>query len=629
MTKRRNPIAEMWTGFWKLITWLRMATFNLLFLLILFVVLGTVFAPKHLPVPQEGPLLLTPSGFLVDQKAYKSPTMLLMEPSDEMPAETVVRDLVNAIQVAATDPNVSALILDLSHLMGGALSKLEEVGQALQIFKASGKPIIAYGDNYTQSQYYLASYADEIYLNDMGAVLVTGFGLYRHYMEEGLDKLDVNVHVFRVGEFKDFIEPFIRNEMSQASRQHNMRWLHELWGVYTSRIESLRELPKGAIDDFVNNLDIHMARADGNSARMALEHGFVDVITSRVAVHEMLMERFGTNHFGDSFKAIPHDQYLARIQTAHPIKPERIGLIVASGSILEGEQPAGNIGGDTLSRLIRQAREDETIKALVVRVDSGGGSAMASEVIREELAAMRAEGTPVVISMGSVAASGGYWMSLPANQIWATPTTITGSIGVFGVFPTFERTLANLGVHVDGLATTDLAGADRVDLALPEKAARVAQASVESIYERFVNLVADAREIPPSDVHELAQGKVWTGATAEELGLVDRLGYLQDAIAAAAELAALTDYAVQPIEPELSPAEQFLRAIRGQAANVASLVQGQAFSHWLGGSSTHALVAEQTTLARFYRELHNALSPLVNAKRNGVYAQCVQCTGEI
>ncbi len=633
MTHPRNSLARLWNGFWKTITWLRVATLNLLFVVIVLLVVAAILSPTHLPIPKQGPLVIAPSGYLVDQMSYKSPTLFLLGSSSERPTETLVRDLVLSIEAAATDPDITALILDLDYLMGGALSKLEEVGQALQTFKATEKPIIAYSDNYTQAQYYLATYADEIYLNTMGSVLISGFSMYQHYMKEGIDKLKVNVHVFRVGEYKDFIEPFTRNSMSRASREHNTQWINELWGVYTSRVETSRQLPPGAVDNFINNMSAHLAEAGGDSARMALDYGLVDHLVSRVAMESTLMERFGANEQGDGFKAIPQPHYLTRKQLLQSQKPDRVGLIVASGSIADGEQPAGNIGSDTLTRLIREARENDAIKALVLRVDSGGGSAFASEIIRQELAAVRVQGKPVVISMGSLAASGGYWISAPADQIWATPTTLTGSIGVFGIFPTFEQTLNQLGVQVDGIATTELAGSNRLDRPLSPQAAQLAQANVEAIYQRFITLVAEARGKTPQEVHEIAQGRVWTGATAAELGLVDELGYLDDAIAAAANIAGIEDYSVELVEQQLTPSEQIIRAIRGEVRGLLGDAQNRIMGQWLSGGSPQAtsnsfasgLLAEQAALARFYQQIHASLAPLINGKRNGIYAQCMQC----
>lgn len=623
MTQSRSAIAKIWTGFWKLITWLRVATLNLVFLVIMLVLLISVFGSPQLTIPQEGPLLVTPSGYLVDQESYRSPSALLMD-NDNMPAETLVRDLVQSIEIAAKDDNVTALILELNYLLGGGLSKLEEIGTALETFKKSGKPIIAYADHYTQTQYYLASYADEIYLNDMGALLLTGFGMYQHYMKDGLDKLNVKVHVFRVGSYKDFVEPFTRNSMSESSRQHTSQWVNELWGIYSSRIETARQLPAGALHNFINNMDTHLQQVGGDNAQLALTHGLVDQITSRVAMRDILIERFGADDYGDSFKFIPQRHYLAQKRIQLEAKPDRVALIVASGTIMDGEQPAGSIGSDTLSRIIRTARDDDAVKALVLRVDSGGGSALASEIIREELAATREAGKPVIVSMGSLAASGGYWLSAPADQVWATPTTLTGSIGVFGIFPTFETTLSNLGVHLDGVGTTDLAGSDRLDRALPAEAGNVIQASVESIYRRFINIVADARNMTPEDVHEIAQGRVWTGATAAELGLVDKLGYLNDAVAAAAETAGLDQYSVELFEQELTPMEQILRAFQGEVRGFVHYLQGTAVTSTLTAPQA-PLIGGQTSLAKFYRQLQHNLSPVLDAKNGGIYAQCLQC----
>lgn len=559
-------LVRVFSGFWKLITWLRVSLFNLLFLVMLLALVVALLPQEEQRLTGKRALRVVPSGFLVDQRSYVDPVTQILEQSRPEEVETLVSDLVKTINHAARDERISALVLELDYLVGGGISKLEEIGAALQRFKVSGKPIIAVADNYSQEQYYLASYADEIYLHPMGGVLLTGYGSYRNYFKNALDKLAVNFHVFRVGDYKDFIEPYTRNDMSAASREHNALWLQQLWSVYTSRVESLRDLPSGALNSYINNLDENLNHANGNSARLAMNAGLVDQLAGRRQVRQLLQQKLGSSRKGDDYKALDYWDYLHHLKRENGHNGGKIGVVVAKGMIVDGEQPEGTIGGDTMAQLLREAREDSSLKALVLRIDSGGGSAFASEVIRQEILATRQSGIPVIVSMGSVAASGGYWIASAGNEIWATPTTITGSIGVFGAFPTFELTLDKLGVSTDGIGTTKLAGAMRVDRPLSPQAENVIQQGVEFVYQQFLTLVAEARDSSVGEIHQVAQGRVWSGATAKELGLVDKIGNLEDAVAAAAHRAGLDSYHIHLIRKTLTPKEQILRELAGGAA---------------------------------------------------------------
>ncbi|MDP1519939.1 signal peptide peptidase SppA [Porticoccus litoralis] len=589
--------------------------FNLLFVLIVVALIISMFQKDVQPLPESAALRIAPGGFLVEQKTYTDPLTQLMQQSSPADAETLVQDVVEAIDRGATDPRINSLVLELDYLLGGGLTKLEDVGKALKDFRKSGKPIIAVGDNFTQEQYYLASYADEIHLNPMGAVLIAGFGSYHSYFKDALDKLRVNVNVFRVGTYKDAIEPFTRTDMSPASREHNSAWLNALWSVYTSRVESQRNQPIDAINDYVNNLGAKLAAYQGNTAELAVATGLVDKLSTRPQMADRLRQLAGVDEDGN-YQGIDMKRYLSHTRRAEALEPtpvgDKIGIIVAKGMILDGEQPAGTVGGDSLAQRFQQARKDDQLKALVLRIDSPGGSAFASEVIRQELLATRKAGLPVIVSMGTVAASGGYWIAMGANEVWASPTTITGSIGVFGVIPTFEESLAALGINNDGIGTTELADLYQLDRPMSDQAKQVVQSGVNHIYDHFLSLVADARGTSPEAIHEVAQGRVWTGAKARELGLVDELGDLQAAIEAAARVAGLEQYEVEEIRKPLDFREQLLQELaNGQVAGwLVQRSQGWMPQSWLMGLYS----------------LGNKLNPLgrLNDPR-GMYLQCFEC----
>lgn len=585
-----------------------------LLLLIFIAMLASLFGGNLKPLPEHALLRIAPSGTLVEQRSYSDPRELLGPGGGSAP-ETRVADLVEAIGAAATDARITGIALELDDLAGGGLDKLETVGQALLAFRTSGKPVIAVGDSYSQQQYYLASFADEIHLNPFGNVLLTGLGRYHLYFKEALDKLRINFHVFRVGTYKDAVEPFIGTGMSDASREHTGAWLTELWQQVATGLEGRRHLATGAIDDYVNHADAKLAAANGDGAQLALQSGLVDHISTRPEILVRLRALAGKGDDERDYGYVELREYQAHLNLRKPADAGRpkIGVLVASGVMYDGDQQAGAIGGDSLARLIRQTREKAVVKALVVRIDSPGGSAFAADLVRQELLATQAAGIPVVVSMGTVAASGGYWIAAEADEIWAEPTTITGSIGVFGMVPTFEDSLAAIGIHNDGVGTGPLAGAMRLDRPMSEQAARLIQGSVDNIYRRFVGLVASGRHMDVAAVDGIAQGRVWTGRQAQKRGLVDHLGNLDAAVAAAAHRAGVENYETVPVEPPLDFRERFIRQLMesGQLPEAGIVLPAA------------SLTARFGELLRLL--VQSSAGDWITAARHGVFLHCLEC----
>ncbi|WP_075185822.1 signal peptide peptidase SppA [Teredinibacter haidensis] len=559
-------IGSLWNGLWKIVSWLRAAFVNLLFLLVLIVIIASIVSAPRFEMPAKTALYIAPEGYLVDQKTYKPTPAELLLGSEDRIAETPLRELIGTVIQASKDKRITALVLDLNHFVGGGISKMEELGQALNQFKAAGKPIYAYADNYSQQQYFLASYADTIYMNDMGNLLLTGFGVYRNYYKDAADKLAVKFHVFRVGDYKDAVEPFMRNDMSTASREHNSRWLNELWQRYTQVVSQNRQLPQSEIESYIISIATESSQTEETLATIAQSQGLVDELHSRSGIRKALIEQVGKDDEDDTFKAISYSHYRHAMAKHSPQNKNNIGLIVAAGNILDGKQDNGAIGGDSLSELIRQAREDESLKALVIRVNSGGGSAFASEVIRREILEAQEQELPVYISMGSMAASGGYWISTAAEQIWATPSTLTGSIGVWGLIPNIADSVNKIGIHSDGIGTTSLSDIYHIDRELSAPAQILIQNGVNDVYTRFLNIVAEARNSDPTSVNEIAGGRVWTGEAAKSLGLVDNIGTLNDLIISVASDRELDSYGIKVIEKPLSTSEEIMRALMEDAS---------------------------------------------------------------
>jgi len=587
---------------------------SLVVVLFFIAIIGGMFVDDIQPMPERGALYLAPSGTLVDQLSYIDPVSEIFAQPGQRDTETLVRDIVQALDHAQYDERITHVLLDTNYMAGGSIAKLEEISGALQRFKRSGKPIVAIGDNFSQSQYFLAAHADEIIMNPLGRVMLTGFGSYSNYYKEALDKLKINVHVFRVGKYKSAVEPFLGKGMSDEARADRRDLVDSLWQFYTSRVEQLRGLPNGALNDLANNIHLRLAEENGDIAALALQQGLIDRIATRSETKAHLLEILPQSN--GEFDSVPMAAYLnhmklGSLKAVNKGRPE-IAVVVASGAILDGNQPEGTVGGDTLAEMFAAIEDEDQVKAVVLRVDSPGGSAFASDVIRDSIASLRKRNIPVVISMGSYAASGGYWIATESDKIVALSTTITGSIGVFGVIPTFEDSLSAMGVYSDGVGTTNIAGMLQLSRAMTPETKMIMQSGVEHVYSRFLNLVADARETTPSAIHEIAQGRVWTGKKALELGLVDALGDLNDAIASAAILAGVSDYKVNYRRKPLSFMEQVMMEISG---NMDAAVGAMGLQSWLPMS--------------LQRQLASALKPLqfLDALNdpNHVYLYCENC----
>lgn len=505
-------------------------------------VLVAFFFHPEPEVPAGAALVLRPVGTIVEQ-AELEPPLALLRAGGAPAGQLRLADLVEAVRSARDDERIAALIIETDELVGGGFSKLAELRAAIAEFKAAGKPVLARGERFTQSQYYLASVADEVHLSPDGFVLLRGLARYGTYFKDALDKLGVKVHVFRVGEYKSFSEPFTRNDMSDEDRESTRDLLDGLWRIMRDDIAASRKLTPEAVDAHVNNIRDALAASGGDAAKAALAAGLVDRFSTRDEWRARLIEAVGVVADDKEPRSIGLDDYLL-LSAREKDADASVAVIVAQGTIVDGAEPAGVVAGDTFAHLIREARENEDVKALVLRIDSPGGSAWASELIRRELQLTREAGKPVIASMSSVAASGGYWIAAGADEIWAAPGTVTGSIGIFGLFPEFSEPLRRLGIGVDGVATAPLAGALDPRRPLDPAAAEAMQLSIDHGYRRFLEVVAQARKMSTAEVDAVARGRVWTGEAASRLGLVDKLGGLGDAIKAAAARAGLADYDV-------------------------------------------------------------------------------------
>ncbi|HBD5346317.1 TPA: signal peptide peptidase SppA, partial [Escherichia coli] len=466
------------------------------------------------------------------QRFSKLSRQLLGASSDRL-QENSLFDIVNTIRQAKDDRNITGIVMDLKNFAGGDQPSMQYIGKALKEFRDSGKPVYAVGENYSQGQYYLASFANKIWLFPQGVVDLHGFATNGLYYKSLLDKLKVSTHVFRVGTYKSAVEPFIRDDMSPAAREADSRWIGELWQNYLNTVAANRQIPAEQVFPGAQGLLEGLTKTGGDTAKYALENKLVDALASSAEIEKALTKEFGWSKTDKNYRAISYYDYALKTPAD---TGDSIGVVFANGAIMDGEETQGNVGGDTTAAQIRDARLDPKVKAIVLRVNSPGGSVTASEVIRAELAAARAAGKPVVVSMGGMAASGGYWISTPANYIVANPSTLTGSIGIFGVITTVENSLDSIGVHTDGVSTSPLADVS-ITRALPPEAQQMMQLSIENGYKRFITLVADARHSTPEQIDKIAQGHVWTGQDAKANGLVDSLGDFDDAVAKAAELA--------------------------------------------------------------------------------------------
>jgi protease-4 len=605
-------IAGIWRGLDRLRRLLHLIMLLGLFLLLLISLVG-----ERGFVPSTAALVIAPQGALVDQLSGDPLERAIAKARGTPLQETLLRDIVDALRAARDDDRIKAVVLQLDGLAGAGLSKLQEIGDELVEFKQSGKPIIAVGDGFTRDQYYLAAQADRIYMHPMGMVLIDGYSRFLPYYKSALDLLYIDYNVWTVGEYKSFVEPITRDDMSPQDEEASRVFLQSLWDSYQRDVTAARQLPGPALQRYADDIVSLLADSGGDTAKLALDYGLIDELLPRDLMRERIRTAIGeqpeTAGQEDEYTAVSLESYVAEIRTnsAPPVRPSKVAVIVASGTILDGVQPPGTIGGDSLADLIRQVRADDSVKALVLRVDSGGGSAFASDIILRELQVFQDSDRPVVVSMGSVAASGGYWISMSADEIWASATTLTGSIGVGATIPTIPRTLDRLGVHVDGLGTTELSGAFDITRSMSDTVKGLIAQSIQSTYAEFIGKVAEHRNRPVEDVDSAARGRVWVGADALNRGLVDRLGTLADAIGSAAELAGLEEdgYSVEYVEQQLAFVERLVLGLTTEALPAVDAAFGAA--RWP---------------VNVTRWLEAAMEPLAFATRlndpRGVYAYC-------
>ncbi len=570
-----NLLRRGLAGLWWVIDVTRRTLLNLLFLLLVAAVLFAM-AKRETPTLQDNTaLVLDLEGPLVEETPGSVRDNAIARLGGESMHITRLRDVLAVLESAATDPQITRVVLMLDDFQGAGLASLREVADALGRFKASGKPVVAWGSGYNQKQYYLAAHASEVLMHPLGAVYLDGYGHLRNYYREALDKLGVGVSLVRVGTFKSAAEPFIANGPSEAATRADTALYGALWATYTEGIEHARQLPPGSTQALIDALPERLTAAGGDGARLALEAHQVDALKTRDELRALLIERGARDAQAQTFRQVSFDSYLARITPVVKPTGDAVAVVVAEGEIVDGKAPGGAVGGLSTAALVRQAREDDAIKALVLRVNSPGGSVFGSELVRRELELTRAAGKPVVVSMGDVAASGGYWISTASDEVMADAASITGSIGVFALLPHAHEAIGKLGVHAEGVTTTWLGAAGDPRREPDPRFLGMVQTSVDHIYADFIGKVAQARKSTPQRIDEVAQGRVWTGAQAHERGLVDGVGGLEAAITSAALRAKLVSeadagvarsYRVAYIDREPGRVEQLLEAFGGAAA---------------------------------------------------------------
>lgn len=608
----RRSIGRVFGFAWRVLDGIRRGVHLVLMLLVL-VALAAIIAQRPGALPDKFALVLNPQGVLVEQYAG-DPLERAMDAARGLESNQVLlSELVEMIDAAAGDGRVTAIHLDLDGFEGGSLDKLERVAAALGRVRAAGKPVIASGASIGQAQLYLGAHADELYLDPAGDLFFTGFGFYRNYFRSALDKLSIDWHVFAAGEAKSFGDPYVRDDMSEAARANLQPIADGMWTAWRAAVADARGLEPALLDDYIDRFLPRLRAADGDMARAALDAGLVDGVRTLAELEQELAETGAKDEDGD-FAGVWAEEYQAAREVAAAARPgdgegPAVGLIVARGSILEGYQPPGSIGDASLRELLRQAAEDDDIRAVVLRVDSGGGSALASEAILREMQMVRDAGKPVIVSMGGVAASGGYMISLASDEIWAHPTTVTGSIGVVAMFPNFGRLFDRVGIGVDGVGTHEFSDALRLDQPMSDEVKVVIETLIEGVYDRFKGLVAEHRQLEPETVQRWAEGRVWLGTVAQEAGLVDRLGTLDEALASAAERAGLgDDYRVETIEAEVGFTERLMAELltRGARAGLVRLP-----GSWLG-----TVPSEMRGVLGEIRELSELSDP------RGLYYHC-------
>ncbi len=575
---------------------------HLLLLLLIFGVIGSLFSRPIPLVPDRAALVIAPQGPLVEQFTGDPLERAITEALRQGPGETRLRDVVEAIDAARKDERISSLYLDLGGLAGGGTAKLQEIAAAIDRFRKTGKPVIAFGEYYDQPQYYLAAHADEIYLDPQGIAYIDGFANYGMFVKDALDKLSIDWNVFRVGQYKSAVETFTRNDMSPAEREESLAWLNSVWTTWKTDVAKARGFQPAVLQAYADNAAESLRKVDGDLAKLALEAGLVTQLEGRYRVEDRLAEITGEDEDAHSFKGIDHSSYLAHVHSTKALasKPlDKIAVIVASGEIVPGQQQPGTIGSDTLSAQLREARFDESVKAVVLRIDSPGGSTFASEVIRREVNELKAAGKPVVASMSTLAASGGYYIAMDADRIVASPATLTGSIGIFAMFPTFQRSLERVGVHFDGVGTTALSGEFSPVRPMGDATKSILQQSIEHEYRRFIGMVAKARKQDVATIDGIAQGRVWSGLDAKRLGLVDQLGDSRDAIELAAKLANLgKDFDVEHFDAEIGFSEALGLRVQGALARIIAPLVPRSMLPDVLPQSVQPVVAELNRISR-------------------------------
>jgi len=611
---KTNLFVRIFSALWSGADGLR-KVLHLVLLLFLFLMFFGAMSGVPVALPDKAALVIQPHGFLVEQLEGDPFDRAIAELLGDGKPQTLLQDIVDALDYAKDDERIEVVYLELSNVLGAGLSKLQHVATAIEDFKSSGKLVIANADFLGQQGYYLAAHADEIYLHPDGLLLMRGYGRFRNYYKDAIDLLRIDWNVFRVGTHKSFVEPYIRTDMSDEDRASSARLIEQLWALYQMDVETARELEDGAINSFTSDY-LEIVRATGGDVAIAArDHGLVDELLTRTEVRDLLISHVGEDPENpDTFSSVGMADYLAqmRMLSGGKVKSENVAVIVAAGEILFGSQPPGTIGGDSTAALLQRARNDDSVKAVVLRVDSPGGSMFASEVITDEINALRDAGKPVVASMSSVAASGGYQISMNADRIFASPSTITGSIGVFAMFPTFQRSLDAIGIATDGVGSTPWSGELRPDRSMSEHAKQLIQLFIDDGYDDFISDVAASRDMDKSDVDKIGQGQVWTGMDALNHGLIDELGNLDDAIESAAALAELEDaeYGIKIIEHELSPSQQLFVDLLSVASRT-----GIDVSRWAGPPSAVEEIANAVT---------EGAGPLLRFNDpKGVYSHCL------
>ena len=593
------------------LSFIRSLFFNLLFLALIAVIAFSFFHKEEFIIEDNSILKLSITGNIIEQRNEVDPFSEYFSEYfglPEKPRETVLQDIIDAIHQAQNDPKITALLLDLKSMGMIGLNQMQTIGSALNSFKQSGKPIISGEDYYSQNQYYLAAHSDKIFLNPLGGLNLNGFGLYRFYFKEALEKLKIDFHVFQVGSYKSATEPLTRNSMSPEDRGQSRSWLTAMWDNYVSDVASQRAISPEDVNGYINKIPDNLKKVGGDVAKLALEYNLVDELKTRHEIRKYLTEVTDSATEQD-LNIVSFNNYLNFVTPSFEstdTEKDQVALIIAQGTIMPGESKPGIIGADSISLMLRRVQNNENIKAVVLRIDSGGGSAFASEIIRQEILELKKSGKPVFVSMGTYAASGGYWISADADEIWASPSSLTGSIGIFMAFPTFDKMLSQGGIHRDGVGTTNLAAGIDLSQPIPTEISDAIQLTLDNGYQKFISLVADGRGLTLEQVEQLAQGKVYDGSAAVNIGLVDKLGTLAQSVEAVAERAGLDDYQVTTLSPPLSLRDRLFHSI---------------------GAETLALLAENRMVASLFKgvlpEVSELQRLLLFRDPNGMYAHCL------